>query len=228
MRQTGCATYPLSDVSVTAESALIRELEVVAQRSRRCASRLNNGPKTTNRKRDPRWTRLWKRAPFSSLRKICMECITPRSLYSQEMKRDPGPGLLFNTLGLTDEVSDEQFDARFRALDPQALATEFHGDVAWLNGPRRALMDRMTLVVLDDAKITMIGDTPSANSGDNASSRPGSFPRQQEAALHRDDRRADHGMVLRPLTAGARTRVPHRRRVHHAECLTARGPKPDP
>jgi len=48
----------------------------------------------------------------------------------------------------------------FRGLDPQALATEFNGDVARLNGPRRALMDRMTLVVLDDAKVTMIGEIP--------------------------------------------------------------------
>ncbi|MGP4033163.1 hypothetical protein [Pseudarthrobacter sp. 1C304] len=78
--------------------------------------------------------------------------------------RDPdGPGafgMIYNTLGLADDVSDEELDARFRALDPEELKKDFGGDVVWLNGPRRALMDRMTLVVFEDAKVSMVGPIP--------------------------------------------------------------------
>ena len=69
-------------------------------------------------------------------------------------------GMIYNTLGLTDDVSDEEFDTRFRALDPEELKKDFGGDAIWMNGPRRALMDRMTLVVFEDAKISMVGTIP--------------------------------------------------------------------
>ena len=48
-----------------------------------------------------------------------------------------GPGassILFNTLGLPDEMTDEQF----RALDAERLKTAYRADAIWLNGPRRA------------------------------------------------------------------------------------------
>lgn len=66
-------------------------------------------------------------------------------------------GTVYNTVGLTDEVTDDEFDAQFRALDPEALAKEFHADVVWMNGPRRSVLDRLTLTVLDDGKTTMVG-----------------------------------------------------------------------
>lgn len=81
-------------------------------------------------------------------------------VFTKDQDGPGGFGMVYNTLGLTDEVSDEEFDAQFRALDPEALATEFHGDVVWMNGPRRALMDRLTASVLDDGKITMVGPIP--------------------------------------------------------------------
>jgi hypothetical protein len=69
-------------------------------------------------------------------------------------------GVVYNTLGLTDDVSDEEFDAQFRALDAEDLAKDFGGDVVWLNGPRRALMDRMDLTVFEDARTSMVGPIP--------------------------------------------------------------------
>lgn len=73
----------------------------------------------------------------------------------------PGPtGLVDNTLGLTDQVSDAEFDAEFRALDPDQLKVHFHGDAVWMNGPRSALMDSFTASVLEDGKITMVGEIP--------------------------------------------------------------------
>jgi hypothetical protein len=68
--------------------------------------------------------------------------------------------MIYNTLGLTDDITGEEFDARFRALDPEELRTDFGGDVVWMNGPCRALMNRMTVTVFEDAKISMVGLIP--------------------------------------------------------------------
>jgi hypothetical protein len=68
--------------------------------------------------------------------------------------------MVYNTIGLTDEVTDEDFDAQFRALDPDALAKEFNADAVWMNGPRRCVMDRLKLTVLENGKITMVGPIP--------------------------------------------------------------------
>jgi len=49
------------------------------------------------------------------------------------MKRDPdgpgGAGDYFNSLGVVDDVSDQEFDARFRALDPEKLRARRHPHV---------------------------------------------------------------------------------------------------
>ena len=78
--------------------------------------------------------------------------------------RDPqGPsatGTVYNTLGLTDDLSDAEFDARFRALDPEVLRATFHGDAVWMNGPRRALMDSFTAAALDEGRTTPVGSIP--------------------------------------------------------------------
>jgi len=80
------------------------------------------------------------------------------------MKRDPdgpgGAGNYYNSLGLVDDVSDEEFDARFRALDPEKLRKEYGGDAVRFNGPRRALMDRLTGVAFDGGKLSMLGTIP--------------------------------------------------------------------
>ena len=80
------------------------------------------------------------------------------------MKRsDEGPGGAgdyFNSLGVVDEVPDEEFDARFRALDPDALRDVHGGDAVRFNGPRRFLADRFTAEAVDGGKLSMLGDTP--------------------------------------------------------------------
>ncbi|MFH8769534.1 hypothetical protein [Streptomyces sp. NPDC017958] len=61
-------------------------------------------------------------------------------------------GVVYNTLGLPVDFTDEQF----RALNPAALAAEFHGDAVWMNGPRRALMDAATAELRDAGRVTSV------------------------------------------------------------------------
>jgi len=80
------------------------------------------------------------------------------------MKRDAegpgGAGNYFNSLGVVDEVSDEDFDARFRALEPEELRKEYGGDAVRFNGPRRFLGDRFTAEALDGGRVSMLGAIP--------------------------------------------------------------------
>ena len=80
------------------------------------------------------------------------------------MKRDPdgpgGAGNYYNSLGVVDDVPDEEFDARFRALDPEKLRKEHGGDAVRFNGPRRFLADRFTAEAFDGGKLSMLGAIP--------------------------------------------------------------------
>lgn len=80
------------------------------------------------------------------------------------MKRDSegpgGSGNYFNSLGVVDDVPDDEFDARFRALDPEKLRQEYGGDAVRFNGPRRFLGDRFTGDAFDGGKLSMLGDIP--------------------------------------------------------------------
>ena len=80
------------------------------------------------------------------------------------MKRDPdgpgGAGNYYNSLGVVDDVPDEEFDARFRALDPERLREEYGGDAVRFNGPRRFLADRFTGEAFDGGKQSMLGPIP--------------------------------------------------------------------
>ena len=80
------------------------------------------------------------------------------------MKRDPdgpgGAGNYFNSLGVVDDVPDDEFDARFRALDPEKLRDEYGGDAVRFNGPRRFLADRFTAVAFDGGRLSMLGTIP--------------------------------------------------------------------
>ncbi|MFG2487985.1 hypothetical protein ACGFSI_35225 [Streptomyces virginiae] len=70
-------------------------------------------------------------------------------------KDDGGPGatgVVYNTLGLPVDFTDDQF----RALDPASLAAEFHGDAVWKNGPRRALMDTVAVELFDEGRVTSV------------------------------------------------------------------------
>jgi len=80
------------------------------------------------------------------------------------MKKDPdgpgGAGDYYNSLGVVDDVPDEEFDARFRALDPETLRQEHGGDAVRFNGPRRFLGDRFTAAAFDGGTRSMLGPIP--------------------------------------------------------------------
>jgi hypothetical protein len=80
------------------------------------------------------------------------------------MKRDAqgagGAGDYFNSLGIVDDVPDSEFDARFRALDRDALRAEHGGDAVRFNGPRRFLGDRFTAEAAKGGKESLLGGIP--------------------------------------------------------------------
>jgi hypothetical protein len=71
-----------------------------------------------------------------------------------------GAGNYYNSLGVADDVPDEEFDARFRALDPEKLKKEYGGDGVRFNGPRRFMADRFTGEAFDAGKQSMLGPIP--------------------------------------------------------------------
>lgn len=71
-----------------------------------------------------------------------------------------GSGHYYNSLGVDDGVSDEDFDARFQALDPEKLRKEHGGDGVRFNGPRRFLADRFEGQAFDGGKLSMFGPLP--------------------------------------------------------------------
>ena len=71
-----------------------------------------------------------------------------------------GSGVYYNSMGVPDGLTNEEFDERFRALDPDALKKQLGGDVIRFNGPRRSMMSRMTGVAFDGGKTHMIGGLP--------------------------------------------------------------------
>jgi hypothetical protein len=79
------------------------------------------------------------------------------------LKRDAegpgGAGYFFNSLSIADDLTAEEFDKRFRALDAQQLKEQLGGDVVRLNGPRRSMYDSAIATAFDDGKVTMIGGT---------------------------------------------------------------------
>lgn len=106
-------------------------------------------------------------APAQEERTLAVDAKDLRRMHHAEIvvftKDEEGPGgsgMLYNTISLTDEVPDEEFDAQFRALDPEALAKEFNADVVWMNGPRRCVLDRLKITVPDNGKTTMVGPIP--------------------------------------------------------------------
>ena len=71
-----------------------------------------------------------------------------------------GAGHYYNSLGLTFDVSDEEMDARFLALDPEKLKQEYGGDGVRFNGPRRFLVNRLSALAFDGGKKAMLGPIP--------------------------------------------------------------------
>lgn len=71
-----------------------------------------------------------------------------------------GVGNYYNSLGLSSDVSNEEMDARFRALDPEKLKQKYGGDGVRFNGPRRFLVNRFTARAFDGGKKFMMGPIP--------------------------------------------------------------------
>ena len=71
-----------------------------------------------------------------------------------------GSGHYYNSLGVVDDLPDEEFDARFLALDPEKLQKEYGGDGVRFNGPRRFVADRFTGLAFDGGRQSMIGPIP--------------------------------------------------------------------
>jgi hypothetical protein len=71
-----------------------------------------------------------------------------------------GSGNYYNSLGLTFDVSNEEMDKRFRALDPAKLKQEYGGDGVRFNGPRRFLVNRFSAMAFDDGNKFMMGPIP--------------------------------------------------------------------
>jgi hypothetical protein len=71
-----------------------------------------------------------------------------------------GAGNYYNSLGLSFDVSNEEMDARFRALDPEKLKKEFGCDAVRFNGPRRFVANRFSAMAFDGGKKTLLGPIP--------------------------------------------------------------------
>lgn len=72
-----------------------------------------------------------------------------------------GAGFYYNSLGLDLEASNEVMDARFRALDADALKKEYGSDGIIFNGPRRLVANSLTgLIAWDGGKKRVIDTIP--------------------------------------------------------------------
>ena len=49
-------------------------------------------------------------------------------IMSRDSEGPGGAGTYYNSLGVADDVSDDEFDARFHSLDPVALQEQYGGD----------------------------------------------------------------------------------------------------
>ena len=153
-----------------------------------------------------------------------------------------GEGNYYNSLGVVDDVPDEEFDARFRALDPEQLRQEYGGDAVRFNGPRRFLADRFTAEAFDGGKVSMVGTIPMYLYGtfvapdfdafiaaaardqivhlDREASLIASLREQLEAELRRPAAARDNVFVLRFMRAGATaSRFAARNQAEFAQAL---------
>lgn len=71
-----------------------------------------------------------------------------------------GTGNYYNSLGLVFDESDEEMDARFRALDSAKLMEKYGGDGVRFNGPRRFVANRGTVMALKGGEKAMMGPIP--------------------------------------------------------------------
>ncbi|HOX90508.1 MAG TPA: hypothetical protein PLN55_12920 [Burkholderiaceae bacterium] len=71
-----------------------------------------------------------------------------------------GIGNYFNSLSNALPASNEEMDARFRALNAETLKKEFGGDGIFFNGPRRLVANTITASSWDGCKKRVIGTIP--------------------------------------------------------------------
>ena len=69
-----------------------------------------------------------------------------------------GAGNYYNTLGNRFEASPEVTDARFRALDAQALRREFGNDGVFFNGPRRFVANGVTGISYNNCALRVMNN----------------------------------------------------------------------
>jgi hypothetical protein len=71
-----------------------------------------------------------------------------------------GVGNYFNSLGNRFEESNELVDARFRALNAEALRRQFGSDGVFFNGPRRFVANGFTGVAYNDCGLRVMNSIP--------------------------------------------------------------------
>jgi hypothetical protein len=82
-------------------------------------------------------------------------------LFMNRQADGSGVGFYHNSLGLDLEASNEEMDARFRALDADTLMQKYGGDGVIFNGPRRLVANSITgIIAWDGGKQKVIGTVP--------------------------------------------------------------------
>lgn len=82
-------------------------------------------------------------------------------LFMNRQADGSGVGFYHNSLGLDLEASNEEMDARFRALDANTLMKEYGGDGVIFNGPRRLVANSITgISALNGGEKTVMGTIP--------------------------------------------------------------------
>lgn len=80
------------------------------------------------------------------------------------MNRVPGGpagiGNYFNTLGTSSQGTSQVTDARFRALNAEALRSEFGGDGVFFNGPRRFVANGFTATAYNNCAQRVMNSLP--------------------------------------------------------------------
>ena len=81
-------------------------------------------------------------------------------LFMNRQANGGGIGNYFNSLGNTFDASNEVMDARFKALNAEALKKEYGSDGVFFNGPRRFVANGFTGMAFDGCRKRVIGTIP--------------------------------------------------------------------
>lgn len=82
-------------------------------------------------------------------------------LFMNRQADGSGVGVYYNSIGLDLEAPSEVNDARFRALDADALKKQYGSDAILFNGPRRLVTNSVTgLIAWDGGKVRVVDTIP--------------------------------------------------------------------